>query len=636
MKRVYTLFSFLLIAVLLNAQYDPKENFYDAEFFFAEEDYAEALYAFTQVYKDGYENNSNINYRIGICLLELEGRKTEAIPYLETATRNITEKYREGSFREENAPPDAYLYLGNAYRIDEQFDKACENYRKFLEYAEEGTPQATYTNLQIDACQRARDAVNATPDYAIGTLGQINAVRAPVYNPVISGDLGTFAFMGRQKFYNGIYVSRQENGKWTKPYNITPSIQSDGNQEVIALSHDGQQMLVTWSDQFESDIWLTEYRNGRWYKSEPIGKPVNSKYYESHACFSPDGNTIYFTSNRKESIGGMDIFKSERTAEGWSDIVLLGENVNTVLNEENPFVSPDGSRLYFSSQGHPGLGGFDVFYVTINDDGTYGTPVHLDYPLNTTDDDFAFMPKEVEMEEALTMYAKGEAGQVEVFRFEWIPESAQPVAVAFETALPAREEAEQEVSPEEVAEAVTETVEEAADEIAEAVVEEEVVEEVVEEAVADIEEVVDEVEEAVEESFMIRPVFFAFDSYALSSAGKAKLDGLAAIMQRFPNLRLEVVGHTDAMGPDAYNALLAQRRADAVSAYLVAKGVSAERLSTVSRGEKEPAARNTTPDGRDAPKGRELNRRVHFSVSMQGGVLIEREEIDVPDQLKLN
>lgn len=624
MKRVYTLFSFLFVAILLNGQYDPKENFYDAEFFFAEEDYAEALYAFTQVYNDGYEDNANINYRIGICLLELDGRKTEAIPYLETAVNNITEKYREGSFKEEAAPPDAYLYLGNAYRIDEQFEKACESYKKFLTYTDETTPQTIYTNLQIDACERAKAAVASEAGYTIGTLGQINSIRAPVYNPVISGDLGTFAFMGRQKFYNGIYVSRQENGKWSKPYNITPSIQSDGNQNVIALSHDGQKMLVTWADQFESEIWITEYRNGRWYKSEPIGKPINSRYYESHACFTPDGNTIYFTSNRKESIGGMDIFKSERTEEGWSDVILLGENINTVLNEENPFVSPEGDRLYFSSQGHPGIGGFDIFYVTINDDGTYGEPVHLDYPLNTTDDDFAFMPKEVEMENALTMYANGEGDQVDIFRFEWIPESAQPVAVAFETELPSKE-AEEEMVAEEVKEEVTETVEEAAEEVAEEVVDEEVAEEVVEETV----------EEIAEETYMVRPVFFAFDSYALSSTSKEKLNGLASIMKRFPNIALEVIGHTDAMGPDAYNDRLAKQRANAVAAYLTGQGIAADRLKVSSRGERDPAARNTTLDGRDSPKGRELNRRVQFNVTMQGGVLLEVEDVEVPDNLKL-
>ena len=83
MKRVSTLFSLLLMVVILNGQYDPRENFYDAEFFYAEEDYTEALYAYTKVYNEGYEDNSNINYRIGSCLLQIEGKKVEAIPYLE-------------------------------------------------------------------------------------------------------------------------------------------------------------------------------------------------------------------------------------------------------------------------------------------------------------------------------------------------------------------------------------------------------------------------------------------------------------------------------------------------------------------------------------------------------------------------
>ena len=319
MKRVWIVFSFLLVISHLNGQYDPKENFYDAEFFFAEEDYAEALYAFTKVYNAGYEENSNINYRIGVCLLQLDGKKTEAIPYLEKATENITTRYREGSFREENAPTDAYLQLGNAYRINNQFDEAKNNYEKFLEYETEGTTSYLYAENQIKACEKARQTITSKEKYDVGTLGQINSIRAPVYNPVVSGDLNTFSFMGRQKFYNGVYVSRKQDGKWQKPYNITPSIQSDGNQTVLSLSRDGNTMLLSWADQFESDIWISEYKNGRWYRSEPLPKPINSKYYESHACFSPDGNTIYFTSNRKESIGEMDIFKSEKNSDGtWS------------------------------------------------------------------------------------------------------------------------------------------------------------------------------------------------------------------------------------------------------------------------------------------------------------------------------
>ena len=223
---------------------------------------------------------------------------------MKKATENIAEKrYREGTFKEENAPADAYLQLANAYRINNQFDEAIQNYRKFLEYEGDDTTPAIYAKLQIQACENAKEEISNREQYKVGTLGQINMIRAPVYNPVVSGDLNTFAFMGRQKFYNGVYVSRKQDGKWSKPYNITPSIQSDGNQTVLSLSHDGNTMLLSWADQFESDIYMSEYKNGRWYRSEPLPKPINSKYYESHACFTPDGNTIYFTSNRKESIG---------------------------------------------------------------------------------------------------------------------------------------------------------------------------------------------------------------------------------------------------------------------------------------------------------------------------------------------
>jgi outer membrane protein OmpA-like peptidoglycan-associated protein/tetratricopeptide (TPR) repeat protein len=618
MKRVCTVFSFLLIISLLNGQYDPKENFYDAEFFFAEEDYADALYAFTKVYNDGYEENSNINYRIGVCLLQIEGKKTEAIPYLEKATENITERYREGSFREENAPPDAYLQLGNAYRISNQFDEAKKNYEKFLEYETEGTTSYLYAQNQIKASEKASQAITKEENYTVGTLGQINMIRAPVYNPVVSGDLSTFSFMGRQKFYNGVYVSRKQDGKWQKPYNITPSIQSDGNQTVLSLSLDGNTMLLSWADQFESDIWISEYKNGRWYRSEPLPKPINSKYYESHACLTPDGNTIYFTSNRRESIGGMDIFKSEKNADGsWGEQILLGEKINTLLNEEYPFVSPDGKRLYFSSQGHTGIGGFDIFYCDIHDDGTYGEPVNLGFPLNSTEDDFAFMPKEIDYDNYLTMYSRGEADQVDIFRFEWIPEGAQPVIVAFEQAV---EEAE------EVAEEITETVIEETEEITEQV------EEAIEE---EIEEVEEAVEKVVTDSYRVKPIFFEFDSYGLSANAKDKLNELTAVLQQYPNLKLLIIGHTDAIGNEVYNERLAERRAKAVADYLQSKGIDKTRLTTESKGETDPAAINRTIDNRDAPRGRALNRRVQFRIIASEDIAIEVEEVMVPEHLKI-
>ncbi len=645
MKRVFSVFSFLLIVVFLNGQYDPKENFYDAEFFFAEEDYSEALYAFNQVYNDGFQDNANINYRIGICMLQIDGKKKESIPYLEKAVQKITEKYKEGSFKEVSAPPDAYLYLGNAYRINMQFDEAVNSYNKFLEFTDDNSAQAFYTKLQIESCSIANTAVESQVCYEYGDLGQINEIRAPVYNPAISGDLKTFAFMGRQKFYNGVYVSKNIDGKWLKPYNITPSIQSDGNQHVLALSNDGTKILLAWDDQFESDIWMSEYKNDRWYKSEPLSKPVNSKYYESHACFTPDGNGIYFTSNRIESLGEMDIFYCSKKDDGsWGDLVLLGENVNTSLNEDNPYVSPDGKRLYFSSQGHSGLGGFDIYYCDILNDGTPGKPVNMGYPLNTSDDDFAFMPRQINFDGYISFFAKGDQDQVDIFRFELIPEFSQPLSIGPEIPAninencinPVQEEVLASVTEEAIEEvAIEEPTEDVVEDVTEAMVEEvteEIVEEVAEETPEEVTEVVTEV---VSESYKLKPVFFEFDSYNLSETAKDKLNGLVTVMNNYPGMQLEIVGHTDGVGADSYNIILAKNRAGSVANYLKSKGISGERLTVSSKGESSPVAMNRTLDNKDNPKGRELNRRVQFNVTIPGGILIEVEKIEVPDELKI-
>ena len=225
MKRPFLILSVLLLVSFAAGQ-DVKEDFYDAEFFFAQEEYQEALYIFQKVYDNGYQDNANINYRIGVCLLEIPGRKPEAIPYLEKAAQSISERYREGSLKEENAPPDALLFLGNAYRIDEQLDKACENYRAYLEYlGDRDNIQRIYTEKQIESCQNAKTALNNPVEYNTQNLGQLQETHPDRYNVVVSDDLTTMAFMGRNPFYNGVYVStKNEEGLWNTPLTITPSI----------------------------------------------------------------------------------------------------------------------------------------------------------------------------------------------------------------------------------------------------------------------------------------------------------------------------------------------------------------------------------------------------------------------------
>jgi len=610
MKKNILLISLLMLALGLAGQ-DAKQDFADGEFFLAQEEYEEALFTFTKVYNAGYEDNANINYRIGICLLQIPGRKTEAIPYLEKAVTSITERYNEGSFKETSAPPDAHLYLGNAYRINHEFERSCEQYLLFDEYVgTEGDIQSVFAAQQVKSCTNAVVAINDPVNFTTGNLGQLNQTHNKMYNLVVSHDLQTMAFMGRNPFYSGVYVSRKEGDVWKKPLGINPSIMSEGNMDVVGLSADGNVMLLAVTDPFSSNLYTSRFADKRWYPAESMGKPINSKFFESHASFSPDMKKLYFTSNRNESIGAMDIFVSELTADStWGEPVNLGPTINTQLNEETPTISPDGKRLYFSSQGHNSIGGFDVFYSELQEDGSWGEPVNLGYPLNSTDDDFTITPSGYQNQEDVKfLFANSEEEQHALFKFEMIPEDATPVPVPFGLtekellALEAEEkqrEAEEKRRQEEEAKKVVAPV-------------------------------------VTPEKYLIQAVFFGFDSYALDGDSKQELDEIAGVLGSFSDLNLEILGHTDAKGPDAYNQKLSERRAGAVADYLANKGISRDRLSVKGFSEKQAIAINQTPDQQDSPEGRKYNRRVEFKVSVSDKVVVEMEEIAVPDHLKLN
>ena len=212
MRRLVLFISLCLLSSLMLAQ-NVKVDFNDGEFFLAEEEYEEALFAFGKVYDKGYEDNAYLNYRMGMCLINIAGRKTEAIPYLEKARESISERVREGRIDEKNAPPDALLYLGNAYRINMEVDKALDAYNEFAKYIDprDDILQA-FVDQQIVSCGNLLVGTTSPVEYRAGNLGQLPESHANRYNMVVSDDLRTLAFMGKNPFYRGIYVSRKENG----------------------------------------------------------------------------------------------------------------------------------------------------------------------------------------------------------------------------------------------------------------------------------------------------------------------------------------------------------------------------------------------------------------------------------------
>ncbi len=386
---------FITNPIFSQSKYE-KSLFNDAEYFFAMEDYSEALPLYIQLSKRSFKNNYNIMYKIGICYLNIPGEKIKAIEYLYKASMNINLNYKEGSIKETKAPVDVLLHLGNAYRVNNRLDEAIETYEKFI---------TTTTNIKIDpivinwaktqieACKRAKIALRNPIDVKITPVGKPIQVKGVMLHPVLTIDEKKMVYVVRQKFYDAIFYTQRANDQWNQPRNITTELRSDGNQYPVYISPDGKTILLSYIFGDNSDIYISQFQNKRWSSSVPLSKTINTKYWESHACMTADGNMLYFTSNRPGTIGGIDIFVSELLPNNqWSEPINLGQPINTSLNEETPFISPTGDTLYFSSQGHESIGGFDIFYSIKNEDGTWSDPINMGFPINTTDDDLFYFP----------------------------------------------------------------------------------------------------------------------------------------------------------------------------------------------------------------------------------------------------
>jgi len=397
-----------------------KEVFDDAEYFFYSEAYNDALINYLKIYRRGYQTNANINFKIGYCYLHTAD-KQKAIPYLEEAVKNTSIKFKEGSLKEDKAPIEAFLYLGNAYRITNNLEKAIEAYENYLKQVPPGkvSDEVNYTRKQLEACKTATELMKKPVAVSMEILPNTINTSAANFNPVVTPGETVLAYASRLRFYDAVFVCRKVKDTWSAPENITPQIQSDGNQYPCCFSSDGNTLYLTREDNYDSDIYFSKFDGKSWSKSLPLGKNINSKFWESHASITADGKTLYFASNRKGGKGGMDIYVSTLGPNNeWGPAVALGSPVNTELDDDYPFISEDGKVLFFCSQGHNTMGGFDVFYSVKNGD-SWSEPKNIGYPINSTDDDIFFCPAKNGLVAYQAIYPKsGGMGDLDIVRYE--------------------------------------------------------------------------------------------------------------------------------------------------------------------------------------------------------------------------
>ena len=461
--------------------------------------------------------------------------------------------------------------------------------------------------------------------------------------------------VGRQEDF---YLSQKKNGRWEEAIpleNINHPQLSEGAQSIAA---NGKSIVFTACERKEGmgrcDLYIAEMKNGQWQPARNLGSPINTKGWESQPSLSADGNTLYFVSDRQGGQGLIDLWVSRKdTAGHWGEPQNLGPTINTAEREQAPFIHPDGQTLYFMSDGHPGLGGFDIYFSRLQPDGSWGTPQNLGYPINTEANEGAFI---VSLDGATAYFSTDRAGVLDslmpedrkllrrasdIYSFELYPE-ARPQPVTYVKAI-VREAGTRRPLIAEVdfikLKSGQSHVQAQTDEEGEFLVVLPMGEDyalnvskpgylfhsenfALAEASSLTEPFLLEIElspiseptagEPAAKPVILKNVFFETASAALRPESTAELTRLKDLLEDNPGLAIRINGHTDNVGSEEDNQLLSENRAKAVYDFLVEKGIPEERLQYKGYGESKPIATNYTAEGR------QQNRRTEFEVVREG------------------
>lgn len=420
MRKIIVTFLIAVFSCFLLTAQDLKplqDTFNEAEYFLMNGDYQDALTYYLQI-AEKMPDNANIDYRIGSCYLNINGKKNLSIDYLDAASKNMSAKRKEGSVSQSTAPYDALFELGEAYLVNYQFDKAQDAFKKYsATLLPDDHENIDFVNQQIKSCETAKDFISKPVPFTEENIGLPFNDEKSNFNPVISSDGKTFAYMVSLKFYNAIMVSRSVNGKWSTPVNIIPELEADGELYISCLSSDGKSLYLSKNDNYDSDIYISSFDGTKWSPIMKLNKNIDTRYWESHGFVSEDGSKMIFASDRPGGFGGLDLYVSKKINGDWGPAVNLGPEINTQFNEDRPFLINNGRTLFFSSQGHLTMGGYDIFRSDNQSNNIWSQPKNIGYPINTPDDNFFFMPIENGKAGYYSLYKESEgSGNEDIYK----------------------------------------------------------------------------------------------------------------------------------------------------------------------------------------------------------------------------
>lgn len=379
------------------------------------------------------------------------------------------------------------------------------------------------------------------------------------YVNMLSFDGSQLLFTRKMPMGNGYYkesllTAQWDGEQWSVPQPLAfVDFPEDIDPGAAFISADGSKLYLTgcgWSRNSSCDLYVSRWNDGQWSTPNALPSHINTQSWESQPCVSSDGRELFFVSRRS---GNADIYRSVRHADGtWGEPQNLGEPINTKGTEMAPFLHPDGRTLYFSSDKHVGMGGFDLFVSRRNDEGQWQEPVNLGFPINTSGDEINFFVAADGKTAFISSQREGGQGGYDIYTFE-LPDDIRSDS-------------------------------------------------------ADYLSSVDVVELTPGDAVVLQNIQFEFNSAALTADSETGLQIVTAFLKRNPDLKVELAGHTDNVGNDNYNLKLSSDRAESVRKALIANGIEETRLTAKGYGATKPMVAN------DTEEHRALNRRTEMII----------------------
>ncbi len=536
------------------------------------------------------------------------------------------EAYKKGLLINEQYYTYGFIQLGQLQFAEAQYNEALKSYNHFLKLHTGNAKNEEKAKDGIVRCTFSINAMQHPVEFKPENLG--TGVNSPFddYWPSLSADEQTLVITRLiksddyfKKVQEDFFISQWNNNGWSVAKNLGYPINTSDNEGAQTLSGDGRLMVFTACNrrdgQGRCDLYMSIRRGDKWSVPRNMGKPINTAYRETQPSITSDGRTLYFASDRPGGKGNHDIWVSHKdSADQWTVPQNLGDSINSTGTEMSPFIHPDNQSLYFSSDGLIGLGGYDIFVSRKNKEGKWRKAVNLGYPINTNRDEIGLIVNARGDKAYFASNIDKNQGK-DIYSFE-MPVQDRPSMTTYmkgrvldavnNNLLRARFELIDLENGNEFYKSYSDSL--TGEFVVSIPVDHNYMLNVSRKGYlfysenfslkgifhADAPLLKDIPLQPIEigKTIVLKNVFFETDSYALKKESEIELNKVVQFLNVNPGVRIEISGYTDNVGEAGYNQVLSENRARAVTNYLIAASVNAQRIVSRGYGMNNPVTSN--------------------------------------------